>query len=734
MQVPTVDYSPIARANAAKSSAMQASYAAKDASLFKIRHQRNLEAFEIQKDSIELGKWQDVVSNVLNAAELGISAAESFYKIKLSKQEQEGQQLIDSARSEYQRLMALHGDDFEIVVGEDGQKTIKQPQALTDFKTAWEKRIGEVKWLPEMEGTMKAGLQSLFADIELGAIQGAAEDLKASTASIFQNNYDNAMRSDIVAGVGEPLNTYALIDGRSDLSDVEKQAWRSSAKNDYQTGIIKNDITRIVNTDGYDAAVSHINSLDRTETEKMELREFAMSADQSMRKDAASVGQAIYESNIKGLSSAENIRDAYESVDDMDISEERKGLIKDSIKSAHAADLQTQIPGYINDAANSQNPYEEYERLEKRISEGGDLHGYFMNQENLLSSTINELKARRMDMVEKYGKAADTVLPAQVRDLTRRKIQGLISDEDFAEQLLIIQEPYQGMGIDSDKIVTDALEEYMNEIKGKADPVATDVLSRLRMHLGWPDENKMNEDTFSQYIMLKQNIYADVAEFITSHQEGWDSAEFNEFVDGRLLLYDDEYFDLMKKDPDGNTLIKTDYKTAGEILTSVFTDEAMLSLSPSAEIGDSGMIRGENPIRYGTPQIEKQVDDSIERLRSHFNADYGYSFVGHELFIDGETGRIKIGFKDAERPGYFMYDPETGKLSKRSGSEKAGSYSDFFSISPNGKVEIDSSIKSVSGYSYGDALRAVKDEFRKEMGRDMNESELRSIRRKLNFA
>ena len=671
MKVPSVDYSPIEQANRAKNNALRAGYAAKNAELFSVRHQRNLEAFELQEDAfelqekqLELDRWQSSVDTALNLVNSGISVAQEIYDLKLSRQKQQGQLMLDSFRNEYRNAAALYQDEYKIEYDEDGNPYLVKPDALKELEQDFYDRMKEVDWLPDMESVMETGLSSVFSDIEFDYINASVDRENEAMAAALETNLQSALNSDVNAGLDQPYNTFRVIDSMPKLSEEGKTALKATWTKTYQNELEKNNIMTLVRTQGTTEAMKYIDGLsDRTEEEKIELKGVARSAEENLRSDATSVAQSIYESNIKDFPTLNCVKAAYDSIDatfsdENGYGEESRSMIKDALEQFHISELQEYSSRMINRALDSNDPYSELERLQTRIGEDGDLTGYFYNQDDLLRAARNTISKHMGEIHAKYGKSVKTNAQKEVKNLENRLELKQIDNKEFVSSLFELYEQYKDLDFDIDSIITDSYKSYLATQIGNADPVVDHIFGKIADDRNWPKEDDMDTETYMQASALKKKLYEDIGDYVVSHAGVWDNNDFSEFVDQTLALYNDSYFDIVNTDVNKNTAFKSDFRRASDVLNQTFTDDFTNIIK---EPMDSGLIE-QGGVEFEDDALTGQVDKAISRVMEHYNANKGYSFVGYEYFYDKDTGTLKIGFRDKNRDGYFMFDPASRTL------------------------------------------------------------------------
>lgn len=250
MKAPTADYSSLSQALSSKTSALQTSYAAKDASNWKSSYDIQQQSFDLSKRSLDLQEESTKVNGIVNVAsgvvQLGEDIASAVMGVASAKQDAGKQDLTMKATqmsSDWETLLNMNPDFMTelddpvtgaktLGLSEKGQEAYSKLEAQyfpSDTKYGW----GLDDIASNIKQNLKVNAVSYAQSLALSNIQGQAD-------AAYSYNLDYAQNLDLQSGETETVtisdgnggtrtltvgkNTKALIDSRSYLG----ASWQSN--------------------------------------------------------------------------------------------------------------------------------------------------------------------------------------------------------------------------------------------------------------------------------------------------------------------------------------------------------------------------------------------------------------------------------------------------------------------------------------------------------------------------
>ncbi len=258
MKAPTADYSSLSQALSSKTSALQTSYAAKDASNWKSSYDIQQQSFDLSKRSLDLQEESTKVNGIVNVTsgvvQLGEDIASAVMGIASAKQDAGKQDLTMKATqmsSDWETLLNMNPDFMtELDDPVTGAKTLglseKGQEAYSKLEAQYFPSDTKYGWgLDEIASNIKQNLKvnavSYAQSLALSNIQGQAD-------AAYSYNLDYAQNLDLQSGETEAVsisdgnggtrtltvgkNTKVLIDSRSYLgSSWQANQYEVAAQN-----------------------------------------------------------------------------------------------------------------------------------------------------------------------------------------------------------------------------------------------------------------------------------------------------------------------------------------------------------------------------------------------------------------------------------------------------------------------------------------------------------------------
>ena len=270
MKAPGADYSPISQAISARSSALQAGYAAKDASKWKNR-------YDIQQRSLDDAKEANVQNTILSVAKAGLSFAQDLVQIRETNS-QKDLALTESA-VEAQMSTLVQSNPKEVRWEEDEAGLLRP--VYSDALMAELTRIHDdgfrdkeyTESVNAMLPQVKAGIWSRVDDV---ALKTTFADELASRDNLMAATRTTAMEADIAGGL-EPVtytvngNTYTVGEAylktvqAENLSDTDMELALISGQKEYREGTVaKAWQSTLMQTGNYDLAKEKIEEAVRS--------------------------------------------------------------------------------------------------------------------------------------------------------------------------------------------------------------------------------------------------------------------------------------------------------------------------------------------------------------------------------------------------------------------------------------------------------------------------------------
>lgn len=707
MKVPSADYSPIEQANRAKSNAIKAGYSAADASLWKSRAE-NVEksldisqrSLDLDRESLNVQRWSNVVSTVLGLAQSGVSLAETLYKNKLSKQNQQFQADLTADQRALQAEYLKYGNDIEIITDPvTGERTIVKPEAIITMEKAIQDKYNNASWLEEMKPTVQSGLEGLFADTEFSYLQSAFQRDQEATVALFNQNWKNEMEADIIKGIRDgnystPEGVYKLIDGRNDLTDDDKTAMKLVADDEFRLGKVSSDVSAKVYSEGLQSAINYINDElsddEYSPDDKSELRTKALSAYEQSIKEAAAIGSSLSTavaqdftgSTVKGLITTAE----YQYSKENGYSAEYLEAVLSPIKKAAATEINNQLPVWVANASLSsgtQSSIEQLTALKADIESGGKMD-LFYGQDSLHKSAIATIDTQIAEQTQLWGKNVSAETQAAIQNAENLFLAGG-SASDYMTSVQGIVDAAVKAGhydINDAKVVTESMSKVLKNVDASAQSIFDSTIKPyLYSRLNIDSKTKlqdMDPEQSRQLLDVEFSVYTDLLSYVQSNAGNFDAEQFRVFADTVLDRYTADYFSITSKKN------INDLNDAGKVITT-YLDGDGSALAPVETISEAGLIT----LDYSTTGVSEDIRLAGRRAMDEFNQNYrdavtaepDYQFVGYDFINDpAGSGNVVIAFHQlGASEDRYVWDPRTPK-------EEPVLYKVFTTTSATGEV------------------------------------------------
>lgn len=393
MKAPTADYSPLSQAMNARSSAIQAGYAAKDAGNWSSR-------MAISENQIKASNMWTGIGLGLNLAQLGVNYAQKLEDINESKDNQNGALASTEAQNNVDKVLM------------DWQKSGK-PMMVKDHATGqdtWdydlERQVrdavgsayGKYEFKTKDQGTMQK-VQDNTINSVLNSMQSSWMNQQANDANnAFKLNYGTLM-TDAYQNEGTPMVSVSVPagDGTTRMLQVPSSVNRAIDSMTYWTPEQK-DLYRAMAAEDYANGKASF-SIEQLYTALSTGRFVSADAEGNMTFDAESFQKAMdyVSANIDQISNVQNR-------DDM----------REKAKAGFSAGASHFIASQISEANDSGiNVATKIENISKALQDGGWMHSMFYDKDGnpyelMQEGTLAAARTNAANTVDEYVKMNGT--------------------------------------------------------------------------------------------------------------------------------------------------------------------------------------------------------------------------------------------------------------------------------------------------------------------------------------
>lgn len=404
MKIPSIDYTPLFTATNAKYGAAQAEVSAQQSQLIP-------ESLNLQQKQLNLNKANLIASTVLDTANLGLKAVQTFSDIKDQADLEKAKTNLLTTGSQYSEMaMEAVVNNTTSVSFENGKADIQLSPELKEYQASKLAEIDASKKSKTVKAYEKQQLQNIFASSDSSILKNAAEKYLNDTNASFEMNAEISVANDIKAGSGY-ANGEALVNSRTDLSASQKKVALYNYQKQVDYGRADATVTTIAKAQGIGKALEYAQSLEGFTPEQVQtITSNASKASQSLTIAAQTDAQNTM---ATGLEAGQSPASLYQQIEQATrhLPAERKQAATDTARAAHIAWADTATAK--NWETDSRLSYDNLKAQRASIDNGERSYIY------------EGIPATKIQTLETYDKALKTMEETGTKNLKQETVDNI---------------------------------------------------------------------------------------------------------------------------------------------------------------------------------------------------------------------------------------------------------------------------------------------------------------------
>ncbi len=568
-------------------------------------------------------KAKTVTKTISAVADFVTTVGPALQNIAQAKQLEVAKTDVLSAQTENQKLMyqsLLKGSTY---IGPDGKFVMDE--SYTQWQQEQLNAIDNSKDMKTVKEWKRNALLQTFQNGQGVLIDQAYNNYKQSYNESFNNNLYLAKQNDIAAGSVE--NGAAIISGRVDWSQSQKQAAYEAYQIEVQRGFDTQNISNIAASEGIAAATTAAYKLQGYTPEEIQsIVTTAAKTDQQLTNAAATTVSNVMS---KGLESGKNASDLWTEVETAvtKMPEDRKQVALSSAKSAQityatekasqmwVADADADL-GFLQERRDSIKGGALAEELFFNLPEVQDTYVSLYDKQ---IAAVQKVQGTVSDETVKINKTLASSIYSQFQN-------GAISGNNAVASLMSIGQ--NTAGLEDDVYAMDFITKIKdNVVPAKFKPAADSFVKQMDS-LNWGISGKRDEFTPEQEAQLANSktwAYGMIADtFMATATNSFNDANFTETLSNIKRIYTSDVLDVTRsatinsKTP-ANDMVNLGYEMGKN--KTVFFDDT------------TGQVQWADPsVKTAFTKVAGQFNTSLTAVGVEIHAAPHPLVIGDEVF------------------------------------------------------------------------------------------------------
>jgi hypothetical protein len=414
---PGIDYSATANAIARENNVKQIGHSIDQQNLNTLALKRQGQSLDLQQRELDVQRDM-LAGNIITQITGQAMSLGTTLKAKAQQAEMAtAKTSADDAAAQFREMIAesiLNGGT-KAVQGADGVWDIQMDPGLEQWRTSQMEAIAASSDSKEVKQWRMQTLSDTYASGQSQVISGILNQTQATIEQQYDLNLASALQTDAKTGSYEM--GAAVISGRSDYSDLQKQVAFASYQKSVDKRFQTTQVSNLAFTEGIDKATEYAYGLKGFSPE--EIQGFVATAARTDQQVTAAIATSAASVMSKGLEAGASPAELYKAVEDRvdGMPEDRRQAAIETAKATHIAwatkqgyalanaDLQSVDAGYLT------------RQRDSITKKGGPLHQSIFDGLDQTAATFGAMYDRRIDELNRLEKTQlENLSKAQIKE------------------------------------------------------------------------------------------------------------------------------------------------------------------------------------------------------------------------------------------------------------------------------------------------------------------------------